>query len=164
MLQHGRRAATAAAATADRDHRPHGRGDHEQRMLHLGELIFVPRDPERLAGQDQRGQNQDPAAEAENAETRQDEHLQEQAEDAGQEQGHFQPAGRAFQVAAPEEQREADGGHEAADADARGVQVRRTTPRPPTNSSKTATRLERRKRDEWSAQPGSTSVGSFSRP
>ena len=33
-----------------------------------------------------------------------------------------QPVGRAAEVAAPEEQQEADGGHEAADADARRVQ------------------------------------------
>ena len=34
----------------------------------------------------------------------------------------FQPAGRAAQISAPEEQQEADGGHEGPDADARGVQ------------------------------------------
>ena len=62
------------------------------------------------------------AAEAEDAEAGKHEHLQQQASHAGHEERHLEPAGGAAEVAAPEEQQEANGGDEAADADARRVQ------------------------------------------
>ena len=112
MVQHPDRADQAA----------YGERQRKQRVLQAGQLVLVLRDEERLAGQDDRRQDQGPAAEAKDHEAGQDEDLGQEADAAGHEERHFQPARRAFEEVAPEEQGEGDHGHEGPDAQARRVQ------------------------------------------
>ena len=110
---------TANTITADRRRRRSSTAS-----LELVELVLVPRPDEGLAGQHQRGQHQRAAAEAEDAEAR--------ATRTPPAAGTQTPAANSAtssqpavppEVSAPEKQQEADGGHEAADADARRVQL-----------------------------------------
>ena len=92
-------------------------------MPQLGQLRLGLRQHERLAGQHERRQDHRAAAQAEDAEAGQHQQLEQQEEHAAEEQQHFQPAGRAVQKIAPEEQHERQRGDERADAHARRVQL-----------------------------------------
>ena len=91
--------------------------------LQLAELVLVLREEERLAGEDDRGDDQAPPPRPKTTKPGRTKISVSQADAAGDEERHFQPARRAFQKLAPEEEREGDDRDEGADAGARRVQL-----------------------------------------
>ena len=94
----------------------------QQRPLQLTDLIIVGRQHKRLAGQHERRNHQESAAQSQHADARQHEDLGGQTEEPCQKEHHLQPAAGAVQVLAPEVDDECHHRHEASQTEAGRVQ------------------------------------------
>ena len=122
MLQHGRMGQPMVQDPNRADQTAHGKRQRHERSLQAGQLVVVLRNEERLAREDDRGQYQNPAAQAENHKAGQQKDLGQEAHATRNEERHLQPARRAFEEVAPEEEGEGHDGDKGPDAQAGRVQ------------------------------------------
>ena len=90
-------------------------------MAQLLVFVVLGRPDERMAGQDDAAEHEQDSAHAEDAETREDENLDRQADQADQEQDDLELIGGAAQVMAPEEEEKCQGRDDRRQADARAA-------------------------------------------